>query len=385
MEDSTQQPKVEIMTNQTSNTAASATNKFGLALFKEEARQNKGKNVLVSPASVAIALAMTMNGARSTTLAAMQSTLGFSENESLETINASMAALLAALTDPSSGVELNVANAIWAEQSMTFKPDFLNRVVAAYQATINNADFGDAGTVDAINAWADEKTKGKIPTIIKSISPDMVMFLLNAIYFKGKWSEAFDKSMTYSRAFNSEEGEVSAMFMNREAELRYVGNKSYQAVALPFGASGRVVLYVVLPAEGAKIDDFVQNFDGAVFAALKQAYKSEVELSLPRFQVEFDTDLKASLGKLGMSEALSAGADLSGLADASMYISQVKHKTFARFDEDGGEAAAVTAVGVALECVRMVPRIDVDRPFVAALVDETTDTLLFIGKVSTPE
>lgn len=213
----------------------------------------------------------------------------------------------------------------------------------------------------------------------------MVMFLLNAIYFKGKWSEAFDKSMTYSRAFNSEEGEVSAMFMNREAELRYVGNKSYQAVALPFGASGRVVLYVVLPAQGANIDEFVQNFDGAVFSALKQAYKSEVELSLPRFQVEFDTDLKASLGKLGMSEALSAGADLSGLADASMYISQVKHKTFARFDEDGGEAAAVTAVGVALECVRMVPRIDVDRPFITALVDETTDTLLFIGKVSTPE
>lgn len=373
------------MTNQTSNTAASATTNFGLALFKEEARQNKGKNVLISPASVAIALAMTMNGARSTTLAAMQSTLGFSENESLETINDSMAALLAALTDPSSGVELNVANAIWAEQSMSFKPDFLNRVVAAYQATINNADFGDAGTVDAINAWADEKTKGKIPTIIKSISPDMVMFLLNAIYFKGKWSEAFDKSMTYSRAFNSEEGEVSAMFMNREAELRYVGNKSYQAVALPFGASGRVVLYVVLPAAGANIDEFVQNFDGAVFSALKQAYKSEVELSLPRFQVEFDTDLKASLGKLGMSEALSAGADLSGLADASMYISQVKHKTFARFDEDGGEAAAVTAVGVALECVRMVPRIDVDRPFITALVDETTDTLLFIGKVSTPE
>ena len=366
--------------------AAASTTSFGLALFKEEARQNKGKNVLISPASVAIALAMTMNGARQTTLSAMQSTLGFGEGETIETVNASMEALLSALTDPASGVELTVANAIWAEQSMPFKQAFLDGVVAAYKARVVNADFADPATVDAINGWANENTRGKIPTIIDNISADMVMYLLNAIYFKGSWTTKFDKDMTFGGQFASEaDGEVSVMYMNREADMRYSRGKDFQAVALPFGESKRVSLYVVLPNEGVDINDFVEGMSASVLTDLKDGWESEVDLRLPRFQAEYDVDLKESLYALGMGEAFESGADFTGMADADMVISTVKHKTFAKFDEDGGEAAAVTAVGIALECVRMTPRVHVTRPFVAALVDEVTGALLFIGKVAKPD
>lgn len=366
--------------------AAASTTSFGLALFKEEARQNKGKNVLISPASVAIALAMTMNGARQTTLSAMQSTLGFGEGETIETINASMEALLSALTDPTSGVELTVANAIWAEQSMPFKQAFLDGVVAAFKARVVNADFADPATVDAINGWANENTRGKIPTIIDNISADMVMYLLNAIYFKGSWTTKFDKDMTFGGQFASEaDGEVSVMYMNREADMRYRRGQDFQAVALPFGESKRVSLYVVLPNKGVDINDFVEGMSASVLTDLKDGWESEVDLRLPRFQAEYDVDLKESLCALGMSEAFESGADFTGMADADMVISTVKHKTFAKFDEDGGEAAAVTAVGVTLECVRMTPQVHVTRPFVAALVDEVTGALLFIGKVAKPD
>ncbi|MBI5175931.1 MAG: serpin family protein [Candidatus Melainabacteria bacterium] len=370
----------------TPNSAAASTTSFGLALFKEEARQNKGKNVLISPASVAIALAMTMNGARQTTLSAMQSTLGFGEGETIDTINASMEALLSALTDPKSGVELTVANAIWAEQSMPFKKAFLEGVVAAYKARVVNADFADPATVDAINKWADENTRGKIPTIIDDIAADMVMYLLNAIYFKGSWTTKFDKDMTFGGQFASEaDGEVSVMYMNREADMRYSRGQTFQAVALPFGESKRVSLYVLLPNEGVDINDFVEGLSASVLTNLQGSRESEVDLRLPRFKAEYDVDLKDSLCALGMGEAFQSGADFTGMADADMVISTVKHKTFAKFDEDGGEAAAVTAVGMALECVRRTPQVHVTRPFVAALVDEVTGALLFIGKVAKPD
>ena len=172
---------------------------FGLRLLKQEvaAATDKTKSVLLSPASVAIALAMTMNGARDTTLAGMKTTLGYDPAESIDVINASLKSLLNTLTAQDSGVELNVANAVWAEQTMPFKADFIQTVADNFDAQVTTSDFADPATKDAINAWASDKTKGKIPTIIEDISPDMVMFLLNAIYFKGPWSSKFDKSKTY--------------------------------------------------------------------------------------------------------------------------------------------------------------------------------------------
>jgi serine protease inhibitor len=374
------------MTNtSTVATSANPTVGFGVSLFQKEVINGKGKNVLISPASVAIALAMTMNGARTATLAAMKATLGYGEEQTIEAINATVGSIIAAITDPTSGVQLNVANAIWAEKSMTFNPAFLASVVDAYKATVTTADFSDDATKDAINKWASDNTNEKIPTIIDEISPDMVMYLLNAIYFKGSWTNEFDKDRTWDDTFVAEDGsKKSVPFMFRDDEMSYARGADYQAIALPFGTSERINLCVLVPNKGVDINDFIAGMTAETVDAAMSGYKQEAVLRLPRFKVESDLDLKDSLIDLGMGSAFH-GADFSGMADAELVISSVKHKTFAKFDEEGGEAAAVTAVGIAMECVRMTPTVVADRPFVITLVDTQTKTLLFAGKVATVE
>ncbi len=372
--------------NTTATTAAPKSNVtigFGLSLLKKEAAASTGQNVLVSPASVAIALSMTLNGAKEATLAAMKATLGYSETESVEAINASLAAIIAGVTDPNIGVVLKVANAIWAEKNVEFKADFFDRVAASYNAQVNSADFRDPKTVTGINSWASSNTDGKIPAIIKEISPDMVMYLLTANYFKGAWTTKFDKDLTTTGTFAGEAGAEDAYMMFRNGDMRYARGKNYSAVALPFGENKRVHLYVLLPKEGVEINAFVDSLDASVIAAIKDTtYESEVNLTLPRFELDYDVDLKDSLCALGMEPACLPGADFTGMADADLLISTVKHKTYAMFDEDGGTAAAVTAVGVSFECMRYPSDMLVNRPFVAILMDEGTDTLLFAGKIA---
>jgi len=371
--------------NNTANTASkpNVTIGFGLSLLKKEAAASTGKNVLVSPASVAIALAMTLNGAKEATLDAMKATLGYNADESVEAINASLAAIIAGVTDPNIGVVLKVANAIWADKSVDFKADFFDRAADSYNAQVNTADFLDPQTVIDINGWADTNTNGKIPTIIDEISPDMVMYLLNAVYFKGSWSTKFDKDLTSTGSFAGEAGAEDADLMFRNGDMRYSEGENYAAVALPFGDNKRVQLYVLLPNPGVDINTLVAGLDASVLADIKaNTYESEVDLTLPRFELDYDVDLKDSLCALGLEPACLPGADFTGMADENLVISTVKHKTYAKFDEDGGEAAAVTAVGMSLECVRFTTQMRVDRPFVAILMDEGTDTLLFAGKIA---
>ena len=372
--------------NTTATTPAQKSNVtigFGLSLLKKEAAASTGKNVLVSPASVAIALAMTLNGAKEATLAAMKATLGYSESESVEAINASLAAIIAGVTDPNLGVVLKVANAIWAEKSVEFKADFFDRVAASYKAQVNTADFLDPKTVTDINSWVSSNTSGKIPTIIEKISPDMVMYLLNAVYFKGAWTTKFDKDLTTTGTFAGEAGAEDADMMFRNGDMRFLTGKDYSAVALPFGENKRVQLYVLLPKEGVDINTFVDGLDASALVAIKaRKWESEVNLTLPRFELDYDVDLKDTLCALGLEPACLSGANFNGMADADLVISTVKHKTYAKFDEEGGEGGGGTAVGMAFECMRYPETMVVNRPFVAILMDEGTDTLLFAGKIA---
>lgn len=365
-----------------SNSAAQAVSQFGLSLFKKQAARDKEKNVLVSPASAAIALSMTMNGARTSTLEAMKSTLGFGAGETIETINAAVEAMISALTDPESGVTLKVANAIWASQNIKFNDDFIQGVTDAFKAKVTNADMQAEGTVGDINGWADENTNGKITEIVKQISPDTVMILLNAIYFKGKWTEEFDKANSSDGQFAGQNGAETATFMRKFDSLKYYQDATCQAVSLPFGKSEQVALNIILPAAGTDINAYIEGMDDKVLTALRTGWKEDVNLTLPRFELEYDANLKDTLSDLGMTEALNNGADFSGMGPLAMHISGVRQKTYAKFDEEGGEAAAVTSVDMVAECVRMTYNVDVDRSFIMALVDNKTGTLLFIGKIA---
>ena len=363
------------------------TTAFGIGLLKNEIKTNSGENVLISPISVSIALAMPMNGAHGDTQKEILQGLSLPDYGGLQTTNLSYANLLADLADNEAlGVDLKIANAIWANRDVTFKQEFLDTNSQSFKAQVTSADFAAPATLAAINQWASDNTKTLIPTILDSISPDHIMFLLNAVYFKGEWNVKFDKSLTKEEDFHAPTGSVKCHLMQRSDEMLYQRGANFEAVKLPFGDSKRINLYVYLPNDGISVDNFVGGLTEATIANLAiWDWLSEGTLLLPRFQLDYETELNDGLKKLGMNRAFSSDADFSGMAGGKVSISEVKHKTFAKFDEEGGEAAAVTAVSMATECVRMPWTMRCDRPFVAALYDEGTGSLLFIGVVNAPK
>lgn len=371
-----------------SNTRSIApTSSFAFDLLSRRASADSGKNVLVSPASVSIALAMTMNGARNATESGIARTLGLAAGALAADRNVSYQNLLADLSSEALGVELSIANAIWAKEGVKFEQDFLDANKRYFNAQVSTADFGAPETVTAINDWASENTKKKISKIIGNIDPSAIMFLLNAVYFKGSWSTKFDKADTTDKPFTCGDGSVITVpTMRRSGSMRQFWGEGYQGVALPFGESGRVNLYAVLPEADQTPESVLAGFNESTFAShLQDKYPSDGTLLLPRFQLEYDVDLSETLAAMGMSDAFnSATADLSGIAAGPLFISKVKHKTFAKFDEEGGEAAAVTSVEVGIESVQVPWTLVFNRPFLAVLADDQTGTVLFAAVVNNP-
>lgn len=363
------------------------TRNFAFELLRKRVEADGSKNVLVSPLSVSVALAMTMNGARGSTEAGIAQTLGLPAGALPADRNDSFKTLIDALDPEVLGVELAIANAIWAKQGIKFNQQFLDDNAKFFKAKVETADFSAQGTVDAINDWVETSTKKRIDKLVDSIDPQTIMFLLNAVYFKGSWTSKFDKDLTSEQPFTTGDGStINVPTMKQTGKMRYFEGDNYQGVALPFGESKRINLYVLLPNESVSASKLLAGFGSKDFTNLSaQSWESEGTLLLPRFQVEYDAELKDSLADLGMADAFSsATADLSGIAKGALYISKVKHKTFAKFDEEGGEAAAVTSVEIGLESVVIPWTLAVNRPFLAILADDETETVLFAGLVNNP-
>lgn len=358
---------------------------FALALLKKEVAVKPGENVLISPLSVSIALGMTANGARGTTLSGINSTLGIDADQGSN--NKGYAALLAKLKRDGIGVTLDIANAIFARLGVGFNTDFLVANKEFFSARVDALDFDDPDTVDTINGFVSESTNKKIDKILEDpIAADAVMFLINCVYFKGEWTVKFDKGNTTDLPFAGV-GDIPLMFRN--AEMIYGKDAdwdTYQVVSLPFGESKEVRMLVVLPNEGKTVDNVLAKLDEkALTRHATVTYESEGELWLPRIEIKYDNSLNESLKALGMEEAFG-GADFSGMIPppASLYISDVKHKTFFKVDEEGAEGAAVTSVEIGLECARMPFEMKVDKPFVTFVVDSSTNAILFAGVIVDP-
>jgi serpin B len=363
---------------------------FGFDLLRKEVAAHDGENAFVSPASISVALGMTLNGACGTTKEAMASALGVAYLG--DGANLAYANLLSALKGEALGVQLKIANAIWAKGGLNFHEAFLNANKRFFQAAVHTSDFDDPATLAAINQWANDNTNGKIPEILKRIAPDMIMYLLNAVYFKGTWTTKFDKDLTTDLPFQTPGGSRPHPLMFRNGDIRYTRDDNAQVVALPFGsAEKRVSLFVLLPNDGKTVTDVVNSLTQESFYGYFQSlWETEVNLHLPKFEVEYDVTLNDTLKALGMELAFTPNADFTGMLpreDGNVYIGEVKHKTYARVDEEGAEAAAVTSVGMVLECciVREPINFKVDRPFVAIIADEDTGAVLFAGAINDPQ
>ena len=367
-----------------------ANTRFSIKLFTELYTRDIGKNLLVSPASVAFALAMTYNGAQGDTQRAMALTLAVHEL-TLEELNSANAALKAQLDQASSAIQLSIANALWTRQELTFNPVFIQRNQDFYGAHVATLDVDDPQAPVAINSWVRQHTAGKITEIVDKLDPSTVMLLVNAIYFKGKWTTEFDPARTQEHPFTLLDGQqISHPLMIQTGRYPYYRGDRFQAVSLPYG-SGRVSLYVFLPDVGVSLAALINKISAEQWATwMTQFRQTQGYLALPRFQISYEVELNRALTALGMGEAFDPHAAKfeSVLSTPSpLYINNVKHKTFIEVNEEGTEAAATTSVDVFATSAmpQQTFTMIINRPFFCALRDNETGTLLFVGTIVDPQ
>jgi serpin B len=366
-----------------------ANNKFGFKLLAEIHKQNSSqKNIFISPSSVAIALAMTYNGASGSTQQAMAKALEL-QGMKLTAINSANLALKQLLETSDNQVQINIANSLWANKDITFQPDFIQRVQASYKAKVTNLDFQDtAKSLTTINNWVNEQTKGKIPKIVETIQPNQALFLINTLYFNGKWSEAFNKNQTATHPFYLSDGKPKPHpMMSQKGEYKYLETEQFQAVSIPYGA-GKFSFYIFLPKQNSNLKAFEQNLNAETWEKwISQFSQQKGFIRLPKFKTDYEVTLNDALKALGMTEAFTNQANFTAMGK-NFTISQVKHKTVVEVNEEGTEAAAATSAEIVTTSLRQEEKpfqMIVDRPFFCAIRDQQTGTILFMGTIFEPQ
>ena len=365
-----------------------ANTKFAFKLFSEILKQDEGKNIFISPTSVAIALTLLYNGASGKTQQEMATVLEL-QGINRSDINAANQTLLATLENLDPEVLLSIANSVWIRQNFPLNQEFLQQVKQFYQATATELDFNSPKAAEIINQWVKENTRGKIPQIIERIDPADVLFLINAIYFKGNWSEKFDQSRTTQKPFYLPDGSNKQHpLMSESGEYFYYENKLFQVIRLPYGRK-QVSMYVFLPLKNSNLDFFYQQLTLDNWKNwMRCLSKREGYIELPRFKLEYEITLNNTLQALGMGSIFDdSSADFSAMTSDPVCVSEVKHKTFVEVNEEGTEAAAVTSIEVVLLSAVMFPppfRMIVNRPFFYTIRDDRTGLILFMGSIVAP-
>ncbi|HEX6966336.1 MAG TPA: serpin family protein [Gemmatimonadaceae bacterium] len=362
------------------------SNDFAFGLLREiDRRSAPDANLFISPLSASMALGMTVTGAAGSTLDSMRAALGFADM-SIDDIDASYKSLIELLRGLDPKVDFRVANSIWYRQDFPAEQSFLDAGAKFFDARIQGMNFDDPASADAINAWVKESTNGKIDQIVGAIPPNMMMYLINAIYFKGTWTLQFDKANTYIAAFHLSDGSTEQVpMMTREDTLPAVSTAEYTAAELPYGG-GAYTMVVVVPQGNMTVDSLIATLDTPTWQSLLGSLTMRSgEVDLPKFELSWDDSLNAPLEALGMGIAFDPiRADFSGISkNGGLYISGVRQKTYVKVDEEGTEAAAVTNVGV-VPVMAKPPLVVADRPFLFAIRERLSGTILFVGKMMKP-
>ncbi len=353
---------------------------FGLRLFRQLSTEAGDANVLMSPLSISIVLAMLYNGAETTTQQAMAEALGWTGVD-LADVNAVGERILAAYRGYAPGVRLALANAIWV-QGERLRADYAQRIRDAF-----GAEAMQGIDADAINAWIAEQTEGKIPDLLKPTDLATARLVLaNALYFKGTWTYTFDRANTTEDDFKLLDGQVKRLpMMSTQAHYDYFENELCQAVRLPYG-DGHAAMVVLLPWPGVTLDALTQALTWATWREWLAAFEGrEVVLKLPRFTAQTKAQLKPALTALGLEEMFSQDADFSGMAARGLFVGKVIHGAVMDVNEEGTEAAAAT-VAVMVRSIPMPPaEMVVDRPFVCLIVDDAVGIPVIAACITEPE
>ncbi len=361
-------------------------NQFGLELFQKVLEEEYASNVMISPASVSIALGMAYNGAETTTREAFEEVLNY-EGMTREEINEITRELISVLVANTSGNLVEIANSMWHHKDFPVEEQFIDLNTTYYDASVRELDFRGAEAVDIINGWVKSKTRGKIDQIIDSIDPETMMILINAIYFNCIWETEFDPEETREAPFYHSDGtflkEVDMMQLESTFHISFTDE--FSAVELPY-KNKKFSMYLFLPPEGTTVEEMVTGLDGETWNSWLETF-SEAEdfnVDLPKFKFEYERSLSDDLKKMGLGIAFTEQADFSGISPVDLLISEVIHKTYIEVNEEGTEAAAVTAVVFEMTSIGGQTSITLNRPFLIAITENSSRSILFMGKVASP-
>lgn len=375
---------------------ANDNNGFTLNFFQSLNRKMKNQSIICSPLSITYVLSMVNDAATGTTEQELEQTLGFHKG-GIRAVNDYCKNLIYNLPHVDEKVQLDIANAIFLNDKYQLKKQFQQDMADYYDAKAEALDFSSPSTLDKINGWCNEKTRGMIPEILDKVNPAMVSYLLNAIYFKAEWASMFEKKDTREEPFVTPDGETRVPLMHQNVYMNYLRNDTYAAVSIPYG-NGRWMMTVMLPEEGKTTDDIVSSLAASGWSTdflknpLREARRYAVDLKLPRFETAFDTDDAGGLIELlmgmGIRRAFDGNsAEIPNMCEnGNLYISMMKQKAKIKVNEEGSEAAAVTIAAVnftyAVADTQEPPKatFHANRPFVYLIHEQSSGVILFVGK-----
>ena len=364
---------------------------FCFQLFAEVSRQESGKNIFLSPPSVATLLTLLHTGAAGETQQELANALGL-KDMSLREIQQASDSLRTSLSDPDPVVELRIANSLWTHLGLDFKSDYLGQARQFFGAAIHALDFADHEAPEIVNRWADTNTRGKIKRIVEEFDPEITMLLLNAIYFKGKWQDKFHIELTEEKPFYlADGGSKKVPMMLQSGEYSYYRGESFQAAVLPFG-EGRIGFYVFHPDESIGMPGFLKDLNREKWNQWMSRFRLlPGDILLPRFQVEYKGNLTATLQAMGLETLFNRNrANFDRIrTERDLFVNSVVQKAVIEVNEEGAEAAAITDIDLlSLSEEEEEPEerftLNLNRPFFLAIRDNQTEMVLFLGVVNEP-
>ncbi len=358
---------------------------FGFNMLSEISKSNPHENILISPLSISIALHMVVNGARGSTQKQILQALQTNEYN-LSDINEYYKTLINNYPNIDSSININVANSLWYDENFKIKPSFVSTVESNYEATIKALDFKDDKSVDSINNWVTNATQNKIEKIIEYIPEDVRMYLINAVYFKGKWTRPFDQSNTSKQAFFSGNEQYLKDFMFQESRINYAKNEDFEIMELPYGNQSFSMI-IILPSKNNNPENILSKFKNGEDweKVIKNMTFHPIRLWMPKFKLTYENTLNDELKDLGMERAFTPSADFIKINKRNnLFITEVKHKTFIDVNEEGTEAAGVTSIGVGITSMPEYQEVKINRPFLFFIQEKISGNSLFAGMINMP-
>lgn len=375
----------DIPLTKTQQTLVVSSNAFALNLYKSLSSlpSESDKNIFISPLSASLALSALSVGASGETLNEMKTALGFSA-VNMEEMNLFYKTLVPALKEVDKKCDVKIANALWLRNGFTPLKSFTTTLAENYYADVKTLDFNSPTAVSTINKWCSDNTKGLIDKIIDKIEPNMMFYYTNALYFKGKWASPFKVLDSNKGDFTNIDGSKSRItFMAQSSSYFYKGLEGVSVLSIPYGNEAYSMV-IVLPDKGVSVKDVVSELTPEKWDEYtKEMISQRLYLKMPKFEVKYEAEntMIQALKNIGVKSAFDAiSADFSGITGGKdIFLTLFKQKTYIKTDEEGTEAAAVTIGGGMCTSPGPADEFIIDRPFIYAIQEKSTGTLLFLG------